>query len=169
MDALAMVRAELAHAHDWLDETIAGVTTEQLHWHPPGSANPIGAVYVHVVMDEDVLVQSEVRGEPTLASGEWAGRMGLSEPPAGGAGWGAWARSVEVDFDVFAGYVRAVYKATDSWAGSLDDAELERRVAFGEGWSAVSHVLWRVISHNHGHAGEIAVLKGLQGVRGYSL
>ncbi|MDP6606691.1 MAG: DinB family protein [Dehalococcoidia bacterium] len=169
MDAASIVREELRHSHDWLEQTVEGVTAEQLHWLPPGTANPIGATYVHVVIDEDELVNAEARGGERLCDGEWAGRIGLSEPQVSGPGWDGWARRVRVDLELFRGYARAVQTESDRWAAALIDGDLAHAVEFGGRPPPISRVLLSVVSHNHGHAGEIAVLKGLQGGRGFTL
>ncbi|HJM88333.1 MAG TPA: DinB family protein [Dehalococcoidia bacterium] len=169
MDAASMIREELRHSHGWLRQTIDGITPEQAHWIPPGNANPICATYAHVVVDEDVLVNHELRGNAPLFEAEWATSIGVSEPMVQGPGWADWARRVRIDLDSFERYVDAVHAETDRWAATLANGDLAHAVEFGGRPQPVSHVLWRVISHNHGHAGEIAVLKGLQGVRGFSL
>jgi hypothetical protein len=41
-------------AWDWLEDTVADVTNAQANWWPPGTANSIGATYLHIVINTDV-------------------------------------------------------------------------------------------------------------------
>jgi hypothetical protein len=46
--------AELGVGWDWLETTVSDVTDAQANWWPPGTANSIGATYLHVVINPDV-------------------------------------------------------------------------------------------------------------------
>ena len=64
-------------------------------------------------------------------------------------------------------YQQSVWQASDAYLGSIDDAGLERPVRvmpFGEipARQALGMV---VLTHGHGHLGEICVLRVLQGLK----
>ena len=40
MKAASVLREQLQTSHELLDTTLADVTADQLHWSPPGVANP---------------------------------------------------------------------------------------------------------------------------------
>jgi len=73
--------------HEFLEGTIAGVTSEQGGWKPQGLANSIGANYGHVVFAEDGGDQRCVRGGAPLMASGFAGKTGASEPPPPGFAW----------------------------------------------------------------------------------
>lgn len=169
----SVLHSQFECAHRDLELTMATVTAEQAHWQPPGSANPIGAAYAHVVLDEDAMINGYLRRGPTLSAGEWAGRTGTSAPPPpAGADWGVWARTVEVDLPALHAFARAVFAATEAYVLSLDDAALGRVMDVHTEWGVVNeNVAWflsaLVVSHLNIHCGEVAALKGVQGAKGY--
>src|SRR5262245_10771689 len=115
MTATELYRNLLHTAHDALEGTMSGLTTEQATWDPPGKAFSIAANYVHVVASEDTAVQRFLRGRDPLAATSWAGRTGVSEMPASGPGADlkAWSRRSQVDIPALQRYGQAVYAATD--------------------------------------------------------
>src|SRR5262245_30749612 len=116
VDPAAILRANLADAHWLLEQVIAGLTDEQAHWAPPGTANTIAATYAHVVASEDVFVQETLGRRPTLERSDWLGRDGISLPvPRRGADWFAWSRRVRVDLPAARAYAAAVYAASDAY------------------------------------------------------
>lgn len=170
--ATEVLRQQFQEFHEALEAAIADVTNEQAHWTPPGSANPIGATYAHVVLSEDMGIHALLQGKPTLSSGARAERLGLSStaPMGGSAGWGDWARAVRVDLDALRRYASAVYSATDAYLAGATDADLTRALdlsALGFGQPAARWVLDMALQNVAMHCGEIACLKGLQGLQGY--
>ncbi len=171
MDAISLLREQCQAAHGFLEETMKDVTPEQAHWLPTGKANPLGATYAHLVMGEDWFVNSLLKGGAPLAATSWAGKAGISEPPPMDASWDQWGRRVRVDLNALRQYAQAVYAATDEFLASLTDAALQRPIdlsAFGLGQQTLGWALSNgVAGHAHNHCGEIACLKGLQGMQGY--
>jgi hypothetical protein len=169
MDTIALVRAGLEDAHWTLEQAVEGLTAEQLHWPPPGTANTIAATYGHVVASEDAFVQGTLRGRPLLADSEWAGRTGISLPvPRRGSDWYAWSRRVRVDLPVAREYAAAVYAATDAYIASLSPEALAQppRAAV-PGNQTLSWLLTNLlVLHAVLHAGEISALRGVQGLHG---
>ena len=63
-------------------------------------------------------------------------------------------------------YAAAVGAATDNYIATLTTKELDRLVPImGQEWP-VADVLALLVVHASGHLGEIAALKGIQGVKG---
>jgi len=176
MDSITLLREQLRGAHEYLDETMADVTPEQLQWIPPGKATPLGANYLHLLQSEDLLVNEALQQKQPLASGEWSGKLGASEPmpmpPTEEADYAAWTRRVQLDMPTLREYGRAVYAATDAYMGSLSPEDLDAMVdmsSMGMSPVKVSWVLSRyVIGHADNICGEASCLKGLQGANGYA-
>jgi len=170
MDAVGVLRASLSDAHWLLEDTVDDVSGEHLHWSPPGTANSVAATYAHAVGSEDAFVQGTLRGKADLARGEWAGQNGISLPiPERGSDWFSWSRRVRIDLPATRRYAVAVYAATDAYLAGLSADQLDR--APDVPLPANQTLRWLienfVVLHAGAHAGEIAVLKGLQGLMGY--
>ena len=171
------VRRIVREARQVLDGTMADVTQAQADFIPPGIANPLGATYAHVVCSEDMIVQGMLRQTAPLSAGTWAGRTGLSEPmPMPGPGWadyGPWTRRVKIDLGALRAYGQAVADQTDSWLAGLTEADLDRPLdlsGIGFGQHTLATAVALLVAHHLGtETGEIAVLKGIQGARGYPM
>ncbi|HEV8633813.1 MAG TPA: DinB family protein [Chloroflexota bacterium] len=168
-DPVAILRANLSDAHWLLEQVVDGVTDQHLHWHPPGTANTIAATYAHVVANEDLFVQETLQGRKPLAEGEWSDRDGISLPvPRRGADWFAWSRRVRVDVAAARAYAAAVYSASDVYLARLAPQDLVRAPDVPlPGNQTLSWLLHNLlVQHAALHSGEIAVLRGLQGLQG---
>ena len=173
MNTIAALREQLGIAHWALEATMDGVTPEQFRWQPPGTANSIADNYLHLVVGEDGVVQGLLQGKAPLSASTWTGKTGLSIPPPGAHGspdWAGWVREVEIDLPALREYAQAVYAATDQYVAGLTEADLDRKIdlsAFGFEMQSLNWVLFTfVIAHAADHMGEIAVLKGIQGLKG---
>ena len=92
---------------------------------------------------------------------------GISDPRPGSEF--EWAREVKVDLEAARQYANAVYSATDQYLASLEPADLDRKLELsGLGEKSVAFVLSSFLSsHTSNLTGEISVLKGIQGAKGY--
>ena len=177
MDAITVIRSQLRDAHGFLEATMQDVNADLAHWPPPGTANPLGATYAHIVTSEDMLVQGLLRQSAPLFATTWAGKTGISEPmPMPGPEWenyGAWARRVRVDLGALREYAQAIYAATDIYLATLEPDALDRVLdlsALGMGQVTLAWVFSRLlVGHVDNICGEIACLKGIQGARGYPI
>jgi hypothetical protein len=178
--AISLLREQLQAAHYLLEGTVGELKPEQVHWPPPGKANPLGANYAHVVISEDATMNGVLKGGVPLFASSWSGKVGVSELPPmpnpnapGFPDWSEWGRRVKVDLAALRKYAQAVYAASDGYLASLTDSNLDRPVslsALGLGESTVGYVLNNgIIGNAFTHVGEISCLKGLQGMRGYPL
>ena len=174
--AVAFVREAVKQAKWWFDGTVADVTPEQAHWQPSGNVAPIAAVWAHLALSTDGIVHGVLQGKPPLFATEWAARTGLSEPmpQPGTPAWQdylPWARRVRADLPTLRQYTDAVFAATDVYLASLTDADLRSPLdltALGVGQVDKAWGLSVLLLNHIGtETGEIAVLKGLQGLKGY--
>ncbi len=172
MEVGPILQAQVETAHQILEGTMADVTPEQAHWMPPGKAIPLGATYAHIVLGEDMIVNSMLKESPQLSATSFAGKLGLSEPaPGPGQPWEEWSRIVKVDLPVLKEYAQAVYKNTSDYIDGLSADDLNREMDlsnFGFGTRSVAWVFGNfVVGHVNNHCGEASCLKGLQGAKGY--
>lgn len=169
MNAIETHREALRWAYELLEMTMADVTPELAHATPPGVANPLAATYAHALSDLDVIPNHLLQGKPILFETDWKDKTGISEPQ-----WfsdAEWARRVRVDLAAAREYGKAMYENADAYIASLNEEGLMREVDLSFVRLGTRPVSWcltaLIISHLNNMAGEISVLKGIQGVKGY--
>ena len=172
MEIIDLLREQFKDCNEWLASTMKGVTPELAHWKPPGTANPLGATYAHILLTQDIVANGAINRGVPLSATTWANRVGISElPPADEVtAWAQWARLVRVDLDALGAYGLAVQTSVEQVLTSLTSTELDRTVETPFGSSTVQSLVGvGLIGHTHSHTGEIACLKGLQGAKGYAI
>ena len=170
MEVRDLLRQQFQECNEWLDATMQKVTSQQAHWKPPRTANPLGATYAHILLTQDLVANVPIKGGASLSATTWANKVGISEPPPPDevTAWAQWARLVQVDLDGLRAYGEAVRTSVDQVLMSLTDADLDRTTETPFGRLTVLFLVNRaLIGHTHNHTGEIACLKGLQGAKGY--
>ncbi|MFN8514390.1 MAG: DinB family protein [Thermomicrobiales bacterium] len=170
MDAVDLLRQQFQAFHHFLEGTVADVSPEVGQLQPGGTAMPIGAVYVHVVNSEDRILSGLVKGEPPLEMTAWAGKLGTSEPAPMGPPWNEWAGRVQVDLAAAREYAQAVYANTDAYLAGLSAADLDRGLdlsGIGLGQQTVGSLMSLLLWNAGAHCGEVSLIKGLQGLKGY--
>lgn len=172
--ALQLIKDELKEAHELFINTGADIKVEDLHKDPGGMAFPLGATYAHLIFSEDAIVQGMMQHKAPLFSTDWKDKTGASEPmPEMDDKWDAnnkaWNKNVKIDFAKLKEYEKAVFAATDAYVNSLTDADLEKEIDLGAwGKKTVAQLLYGfVIGHANSLAGELSVLKGVNGSKGY--
>jgi hypothetical protein len=165
MSIIDLLRREFALMRQHVTGIIQGLTKDELLWTPTGVTNPIGTTLLHVLTDEDRLIQSVLQGKPLLwEAGRWYEQIGVISLPLRGHDWtgvdltSLWAPPL------FA-YAQVVERTTTTYLHLLNDTDLEQVEIYGQEQSR-AEALFSIIIHNTSHVGEIAALKGLQGMRG---
>lgn len=148
-----------------VDSALQGLTDEQLTWLPPGTANPIGVIILHMLASEDYFISLLTGKDCLWESQKWAEKFNLAKPPDIGEDWSVY-RSGTITLDLLLSFRDAVRKATDSYFETVTSAELDRTIKFFTDNDPVADVLILLDGHNLTHAGEIAALKGVYGVKG---
>jgi len=75
MDSIEFIRQMIAAVRRQTDESMKDMTVEQFNWTPPGTANPISAIFVHFLNSEDAFVQTLMQGKAKL----WKKAVGLKK------------------------------------------------------------------------------------------
>ncbi len=175
--AIALLREQFNDAACYVDTIVADLLPEDAHWKPAGTALPAGAVFGHLAVAIDGVVNGWIAGRTPLFMSSWAGKTGLSEPPPGPdpatgsfPDWTAWSRRVTVELAALRRYSGAVNASVDGFLATLSDADIARTLdlsSIGLGQVTSRFLLTNaVIGHAFSHGGEIACLKGLRGKRG---
>ena len=161
-----LLRAQYQQAHDVLEQVIDDCSPEALANVAGGNVGAISAIYAHLVYGEDGLMSGPAGRGRLWESGDWAARTGLEMMESRQTQ--EWAQSSpQYDFAAFREYARAVYAATDDYLANASDDDLDAEIDtfFGKMPAATylgTTCLWHVMSHQ----GEIAALKGVQGLTG---
>jgi len=166
MNTKTYIQQQLANARRQTETVMQNLSEEQFNWLPPGSINPISAILVHLLGGEDFFIQALIQGKPRCwDGGEWGQKIGIQAPPGPGHGWEEFkARRVCVE-PVLA-YGKATQACTEAYLADLTEQELARPVNFGGRMVPVAEVLMTLVVHIASHAGEIAAIKGMQGIKG---
>lgn len=170
MEAIGILREQMRWNHDTAEQAVADLSPDQLHHRWENSTiESIAAVYAHMVMAEDWLLNRYVRNEPTLFERDgWSEKVKM--PPMDVR------RPVEeqralvrgCDFEALRAFAQDAYAATDDFLASLSASDLDRTVTFGSlGEMPLGKFLALIVSaHSSHHAGEICAMKGLLGQKG---
>ena len=166
MDTIEFICQLVAAAHHQVDDSMKDTTVEQFNWTPPGTANPISAVFVHLLNSEDFFVQNIMQEKSRLwEEGGWSEKTGVNNTPGYGGNWDEFKHG-SLALEPVLVYQQAVRAATDSYLDELTQDELERKVKFAGGDRSVADMFILLASHTLCHAGEVAALKGIQGSKG---
>ena len=170
MAEVDVLRRQSAKTWVWFEETVSTVTAGQANWWPSGTANSIGATYLHVVINTDVEINRLIHHSEPLVESQWHGNVGQGAPYDPDR-FDRWVRHVSVDWDLLREYGRAVHKAFVDSLDKLSDEQLDGPVDMtrtGLGiWQGRDLYELHGCAHPYIHGGEIAVLKGLQGGVGW--
>jgi hypothetical protein len=165
------LRESMRNQHNMIDQAVSDLTPEQFHWAPPGStANTIAFTLWHYVRTEDNVVQFILQDrKPTIwIDGGYFERYGLDRISQGTGMTTDDAQALRLPaIDQWLEYQRAVWQATDAYLSSVDEDSLERPVIVKplpemKARQALNNI---VLTHGHGHMGEMCVLRVLQGLR----
>ena len=166
MNAQELLRSQFEQAHQLLEGAIGDVDAAILN-HREGAwkINPIGAIYSHVAIAEDAMVNAMALGrEPLLVRGGWAEKLGVTETSP---------RQVDVpvdfavDLETARAFAQAVAAETNDFLSSASEDVLNKEIDGAFGKSTVIGFLSTIgLTHVAGHWGEIAALKGVQGQKG---
>ncbi len=167
---VSMLREQFSGAsHNFLT-MLDGITDEALHAQPGGTANSIAAIVGHVVTAVDRITNGMLKQSAPLGVMQ---PTGLSEEAPSGAdmyNWYDWGTRVRVDLPVTTGFAKAVFANVDAYLEPMTDSDLDAELQTQVGPQSLFWMLNNVVLSNiTQHTGEISALKGLQGLKGYSV
>jgi hypothetical protein len=152
-----------------LERITADLTDEQLHWNPPGTAHSVAATWAHAIVSTDWQIRSLFEGQEPMYATAWAGKTGVSDvTPAQTL---EWAQSVRVNAPELREYASAVYDALFAYVEAKSEEDLDRPVDVSIIGAGDRPLRWclvvLIVGHLNQLAGEIAAVKGMQGLVGY--
>jgi hypothetical protein len=151
---------------DWAAVT-DDLTSDQAHYHPTGVVNPVVSLLLHAASFEDLVVNRTAQGKQRVWDTEgWEKKLGI---PIVGQQDLQKARAMKVDFNLVKQYVKAVSDASEAYLNHVSDADLDREIETRAGKQPLVNMLSSaLITHKLEHLGEISVIKGLQGAKGWA-
>jgi hypothetical protein len=144
-----------------LKAVMAGTTPEQYAYKPAGTANAIDKTHVHALTSVDFFIVNMVKGDQILWP-EFATKHGLPANPLE-----IWGHQGAIPMDAVTEYGARLVKLASEYIGSLSDADLDRQLETQFfGIQSVGYMIQLAAMHCVGHAGDMAAIKGIQGVKG---
>lgn len=166
MDTTQYICRQFTTLYRQLDGALKDITQEQFNWTPPGMANTIRAILLHTTATEDRLIHVTLLNQPYLwETGDWSNKIGLIAPPGRVHGWDE-IKSKPLSLEPVLAYVQSVHADTLAYLDTLTPEQLDREVTAMGSERPIADVLIMIVNHTTGHAGEIAALRGVQGVQG---
>jgi hypothetical protein len=166
MNVIEYIQLQMVGVRRSVDRVMNDITPELFNWAPPGTANTISATFVHFMRAEDEFIQEVIQDKPSVwETGGWSQKTGIQNPPGIGEDWSEYKHR-KIAIQPLQDYKAAVWAATDAYLASLTPEALDRMVKFAGGERSVGAMLFLSGSQSLNHIGEIAALKGIQGVKG---
>jgi hypothetical protein len=173
MNTVELIHWSLSFAFETFEELVSDLTQKQAHWQPPGNAIPIGSLYWHTIKYVDYIVHDWGMGQPSLRQREgWEERVIIASPPPDPddpmLDLRAIREGVKVDLPALHDYAHATAQTLLDWVASLTPEDLERSIPTPVGdYQQGPFLEFFIVWHINTHVGEIAALKGCQGLQGY--
>jgi hypothetical protein len=175
MTALDLLKKQIEDVRWTFEHTVEDINEAHLHTDPGGVAFPLGSTYAHVLFSEDMIVQGLLQKKAPLFVTTWKDKTGADKPMPSfdNKDWSEenkkWSKSVKINLEQMKKYQKAIFKATDAYMATLKPKDLDKEVDLGSmGKRTVTALISDfMIGHMYSVTGEISVLKGLQGAKGY--
>jgi hypothetical protein len=138
-----------------------GMDDSQYNWKPGGTANSAAKSHVHALTSMDFFINGAVQGKPLLWP-EVAAQHNLPANPME-----IWGFDGPIPVDPIKEYAANLQAGVLAHIGSLSDADFDREVEtqfFGK--KSVAFLVSLAGMHAVGHAGDMAAVKGMQGLKG---
>lgn len=165
MDTKEYLQKQIESMKSLQDAAVKDLTDEQLMFNPEGTVSPIGVIWLHMVYSEDSFIAILMQ-KPTLwEAGGWKERFELEKAPDFGEDWTVFQES-KITVDLLEAYTQAVREETSACLEATSSESLDERVKFFSESDPKADVWVLLSQHTLLHSGEIAAIKGLQGVKG---
>lgn len=166
MNAQEIVKSQIAFAHQTFRGIMQDVNDAIAASVPAGNIQPIGPIAAHTVLSEDYFMSVAMGSSPIFALEGWRPKIGAPEADNTRLTHDVAAGTV-LNLEAFNEYATKVFTSTEGWLANADADALAREVEtpFGK-MPALQLVSGLVLYHISEHSGEIAAIKGIQGMKG---
>lgn len=161
MDGVTYAKTQLEQALGLMNMCAAGMDDAQYNWNPGGTCNTAAKSHVHAVSAIDFFVVSSLAGGQ-MSWGETASANGLPANPQE-----IWSYEGVIPVAAIDEYSKKVQKNALDYVATLKDADLDREANAGPfGMKSAAFLIQLAGTHAVGHGGDIAAVKGMQGLKG---
>jgi hypothetical protein len=160
MNATTFAKSQLEQSLGLLKTAADGMTDEEYNFDPAGTCNAAAKSHVHALASLDFFILASAKGEGM----QWpatAAAAGLPANPMEIFGFAGKIPSATIK-----DYGQRVQTAVLEYIGSLSDADLDRVIETPFGKQSLAWTIQLMTVHASGHAGDIAAVKGMQGLKG---
>lgn len=161
MNGVEYAKKQLEQAFGLVNMCVDGMDDAQFNFNPGGTGNSPSKSAMHIAASIDFFVNGSLKGE-AMTWPDVAKRYGLPENSLQ-----VWKFEGQVPVAPIKEYLRDVQKSTLAFVDTLTDADLDREIEtqfFGK--QTLAFFLQLGANHSVGHAGDIAAVKGMQGLKG---
>jgi DinB family protein len=161
VNAVTYAKTALESDLGLLGACAGGMDDAQYNWKPSGTANSAAKSHVHALTSIDFFINGNVRGVDLL----WAAFAPKHNLPANPMG--IWTYDGAIPVAAMQEYAAELKTAVLDYIGTLKDDDLDREIEtqfFGK--KPVSFLIQLSGMHAVGHGGDIAAVKGFQGLKG---
>jgi len=173
VSTIDFIRSSLKQMHNTYDDAIADLTPDQMRWRANDNGHPISFILWHYVRTEDNIIQFVLQRKPTMWLEEgWDQKFSLHRTAQGTGMSLADAQGLRLEpKEDFQTYMKAVWNATDAYLASADDDFLQQKTTVKPlGEMPILNAIGNMcLTHGFTHIGEIAHLRGLQGLKGMAV
>jgi hypothetical protein len=161
MNAGEYAKGQLEMAFGLVNACAGGMDDAQYNHAPGGTANTAAKSHVHAMTSTDFFLNNIAQGKQLLWP-EFAATNNLPANPME-----IWVFAGEVPLTAMNEYARQVQNSALDYVGSLGEADFDREIEtqfFGR--KSVAFLIQLAGMHAVGHAGDMAAVKGIQGLKG---
>ena len=161
MDAVTYAKKGLVQSFGLFNTIADGMTGEQYNMNPAGTANSVAKSHVHAMTAVDFFLNGTLKGGQMLWPA-FAQANGLPDNPTE-----IWGYTGAIPLAAMKEYGASVQKSVLEYISTLTDADLDRELDtpfFGK--QTAAFLIQLADMHTMGHGGDMAAVKGLQGLKG---
>jgi hypothetical protein len=162
MNGVTYAKTQLEGAFGLLGACAGGMDDAQYNWKPAGTANVAAKSHVHALTSSDFFINGIARSGADLVWASFAPANGLPANPMQ-----IWTYEQPIPFAPMQDYAKQVQQSVLDYVATLSDDDLDRELEtnfFGK--KPISFLLQLAVNHSVGHGGDIAAVKGIQGLKG---
>ena len=164
MEAKELILQSLGQSQRFLNNTLDGLTQEEVAWSPAPECNSIAFILWHTVRVEDAVVNGAIQRKGDVYETEgWREKLGTPPNETGGRYTPEQLQTWKVpELEVLRGYAEAVRAKTLAFLQSVTPEKLSQEVVMFGRSDTAGGVLGFLTTEIAMHVGQIGYLRGVQ-------
>lgn len=161
MKAVDYAKLQTEQAFGLLKMAADGMDDAQYNLDGPGTCNAAAKSHVHALTSFDFFVMNKAKGADMIWPA-FASKSGLPPNPQE-----IWGHGATISGAAMKEYAEQIQKVTLDYIATLSDVDLDRQVDTQFfGMQSLAFLIQLASMHATGHAGDVAAVKGMQGLKG---